>query len=208
MKFKIIILVLIFVTSLALTGCDRFDFNERNLKLEVEIVGQGKVEPTEGVFKKGDIVEFKVSAEEGWSFYKWEGPVSDDNTIVMESDTKVTAFFQNEKIEISEVNIFSYKDLNDTIEENISDAEKEFDINISYEKKAEDELETFIFNRILAGESDNDLYLITSKIYNSLDEKDALYKEIEYDIDSEPILALPVSSIKPFEIMEIGEYIY
>ncbi len=63
--------------------------------MEVEIEGEGTVEPEMGIFEKGTIVTFDIEPEDKWMFSHWEGRDKDD---VQKKDGKWSVLINGSKM--------------------------------------------------------------------------------------------------------------
>jgi autotransporter family porin len=71
--------------------------------LTISINGQGIINPSEGIYKypSGTQVTINVSAISGWDFDHWSGDATGTShtiVITMDSDKRVTAYFEDESI--------------------------------------------------------------------------------------------------------------
>jgi len=65
--------------------------------LTVNIIGEGAVEPLGGDFAPGTVVKLTATANEGWTFVRWEGDADTTSSIAilgMDTDKSVTALFE------------------------------------------------------------------------------------------------------------------
>lgn len=72
---KLILTGLILISCLSLVGCGLI---QPQYKLTTQIIGQGKVMPqAETTYEKETLIEIQAIPEEGWEFYRWEGPITE-----------------------------------------------------------------------------------------------------------------------------------
>ncbi|MDZ7682609.1 MAG: hypothetical protein U5J63_13090 [Fodinibius sp.] len=102
--------------SLTLLGCgatgpdegDEEEPTEYELSVSTSPSAGGSVNPSNGTYEEGAEVTIEASSNEGWTFAGWSGDrESDDNplTITMDSDTELTANFNEQSSEPTEYSL-------------------------------------------------------------------------------------------------------
>lgn len=106
--------VILVATACSNGGIDSLTEGLKRLEI-VEIKGSGKVKPSEGMheYEEGTIVDLTAEPDQGWEFYAWTGEDADrvkedqseETTIVMDEDSKISAFFAGEDEEYQDMSI-------------------------------------------------------------------------------------------------------
>jgi len=77
----------------------RFEaLNPNTYSLTVHVEGQGTVQPSSGIYEKGEVVALLATPAEGWRFVEWSGDASGDElatAVTINGDTTVTARFES-----------------------------------------------------------------------------------------------------------------
>ena len=93
------LLGLILVFAVTLAACDMGSTTSGTVEMDelnVNISGEGEVEPDQGEFDENASIEITAEPAEGWKFSHWEGNVAEEeakSTVLMKGEREVTAVF-------------------------------------------------------------------------------------------------------------------